>query len=166
MTKLVKITRDEMNGIISVASPYNTDFISKAKQNGGRWNAAKKTWDFAEEREARLSEILFNVYDFDMSGDIARYDVEIKINDYMTVHDRDLEINGKCVAHRNGRDGEVLFNGVYEAYLIAGEFEDRGGSVKYPRVTGNAECTVRVEGVAVCDIEKIKDRAGVTVISK
>lgn len=164
MTKQVKITKTE-NGI-SVASPYNSEFIAKAKQNGGRWNPAKKTWDFASDREARLNELLFKIYDFDMTGDIARYDVLININEYMTVHDFDLEINGKVVAHRNGRDGDVLFNGVYEACLEAGEFESRGGSVKYPKVTGTKDCVVRVEGVAVCDLEMIKDRAGVTVISK
>ena len=103
---MIKLKKE--NSIISVTSPYNADFIKRAKQIGGKWNSRQKTWDIPEEAEKELRQILFEAFENIKIGTVVAEDA----------------------ATRFSRDTQVKVASGFR--VTKGEFKNSGGSAKYP----------------------------------
>lgn len=132
----MEIVRTE--GKIKVQSEYNTDFIKKAKQIQGKWDAPY--WVFPEKVADRLDEILIDVYGEGFQK-VPKVEIEIDLDTFGKDGD-DLTYKGLTIATRRYRDASVILK--YDAYVTEGNFSSRGGSTKYPEVTWAKGTKVRV----------------------
>jgi hypothetical protein len=124
-----------VNDSVHVTSPFNRAFVDKAKQIGGKWNAANKTWDFPAERESLVREICREIYGSDGTDPL----VTLRVSDVDAVGKDDgyakhtgyesVYVAGRCVATVYGRDsGAKLGEGVV---VRSGGFNSGGSRVNF-----------------------------------
>lgn len=125
----MEIQIEKQGSIIRTRTPYNAEFVEHAKRLGGDWDPGAKTWTFDARDEARVRDLLQDIFGTDGS-DAEVVDVQIKASEY---HDDDrIEFLGREVARRRSRDSKpVLADGVI---VVEGKFKSRGGSRKNPRI--------------------------------
>ena len=123
----MQILRED--GKIKVQSEFNRDFISKAKQIQGKWDAPY--WVFPEKVADRLDKILMDVYGEGFQ-EVPKVEIEIDLDNFEKDND-DLTYKGLTIATRRYRDSSVILK--YDAYVIDGNFLSSGGSRQYPAVT-------------------------------
>lgn len=115
------------NGKMKVESPYNKEFVARAKQLGGKWSAPY--WVFSEDNEDFVRTALMAIYGEDGTpSETVKIDVRLEDKYY----GQEIIVAGRCIARRRGRDSAVsMENG---AILVSGGFEGRGGSVRRPSI--------------------------------
>lgn len=133
----MKIIKD--GNEIKVESPYNENFVARAKEIGGKWS--KPYWVFTERVEERLNEILIAVYGEGFEK-VDTVDIEIDLDAYMSYGAHEVTFKGLTIARRVYRDSSVIIS--ENAFVNAGAFEKSGGSRSNPRVTWNPGTTVVV----------------------
>jgi hypothetical protein len=52
-------------GTLSVTAPYNTKFISEAKELGGRWSPTERTWNFTPSAAGELGRAMKKIFNFE-----------------------------------------------------------------------------------------------------
>ena len=148
------------NGKIKVESAYNKEWVKRAKELGGRWNAP--CWVLPEENEELVREALMNIYGED-GRPVEMVTVDIAFGTDENFHD-DIVVAGKTIARRRYRDSNVMFeNG---AVLVSGGFDERGGSAKYPMIGTPHENTVIRISVPKNMLDKINRPYTVTASAK
>ena len=123
---MIKLKKE--NSIISVTSPYNADFIKRAKQIGGKWNSRQKTWDIPEEAEKELRQILAEIYGWLEGGSDKKIEIEFNAEDFEAFEN--IKIGTVVAATRFSRDTQVKVASGFR--VTKGEFKNSGGSAKYP----------------------------------
>lgn len=152
------------NGKIKVQSDYNRDFISRAKTIQGKWNAPY--WVFPEENKEEVKALLLDVYGEcgELSGEeTVTVTVEINCDEYTDIGEA-IMLGSFAAVKRWHRDREVSY--AANVMLISGGFPESGGSVKNPRVYPDKGTIIRVKNIPIGIYEKIKDMAGVSLVSK
>ncbi len=158
---------ERADGKIKVKSGYNKDFIKKAKELNGKWN--EPFWVFDEKVAAPLEKVLINIYGEGFT-EVGRTTIEIDLDIYGHQQgvDGELKFKTMTLARRRFRDKPVIISS--NAWVIKGEFKNRGGSMKYPEVSWEKGTVIRAEvpitfaedlpeGVKVIeDIDSIKDK--------
>lgn len=137
----VKVTASEDK--VTVESPYNPEFPSKARALGGKWSGSKRVWTFDVRDEERVRALCKAIYGYD--GNENGEDVDLVTVRYtVTVDDKNpLWIGGRKVASRIGRDSRVsLGEGVI---IIEGEFANSAGSRRYPELIDRYDAERGVE---------------------
>jgi hypothetical protein len=118
---------------VYATTPYHPEFPAAAKRLGGRWSAAQKSWSFDGRDEAKVRELVREIYGTDDSAEADLVTVRYTV----TAHDAgraELYVCGRQVARRAGRDWVVkLGDGVV---VVDGGFPSSGGSMKYPTIMG------------------------------
>lgn len=113
---------------ITVTSPYHPDFSPAARNLGGRWNPATKTWSFDTRDETAVRELCTDLFGTDGSTPAATVTVRLCLDRWMRLRTDSIYFAGRRVAHRASRDSRVqLGDGVI---LVQGGFPASGGSVK------------------------------------
>lgn len=152
------------NGKIKVQSNYNRDFISRAKTIQGKWSAPY--WVFPEENKEEVKALLLDVYGEcgELSGEkTATVTVEINCDEYTDIGEA-IMLGSFTAVKRWHRDREVSY--AANVMLVSGGFPESGGSVKNPRVYPDEGTVIRVKNIPIGIYEKIKNKAGVTLVSK
>lgn len=114
---------------IKVQSDFNRNFINKAKQIQGKWDAPY--WVFPEKVADRLDKILIDVYGEGFQ-EVPKVEIEINL-DIFKNDGCNLTYKGLTIATRRCRDSSVILKS--DAYVIDGNFLSSGGSRQYPAVT-------------------------------
>ena len=125
-TPLISITRT--GSTISVASPFHPAFVRRAKELGGKWDAAAKVWTFDARDEDDVRALCRQVYGTDGSDGAKMVDLRIQFKDGARAGQRAVYVCGREIARAWGRDsGAKLGEGVK---LVGGKITS-GGSMKH-----------------------------------
>lgn len=128
MSEQIKISNVD-DDKIAIFSPYNPQFVAKAKAAGARWNADKRAWMMPAANVDIAREILRTVYGRD---DMPRADeklVRVKVTalEDVRVTRGPIVLLGHVIASASGRDsGARIGDGVAFVYGAP----QSGGSVK------------------------------------
>ena len=121
---LISITRSGSD--ISVASPFHPAFVRRAKELGGKWDAAAKVWTFDARDEDDVRALCCEVYGTDGSP-VKLVDVRITYRHAASGDRSAIYSCGREIARAWGRDsGAKLGEGVK---LVEGRVRS-GGSAK------------------------------------
>jgi len=150
---------------IIVYSPYNPEFVKKARKLGGKWSTIrvkrepkfhgdqdydlKQGWIFDARNEEFIRAILVEAYGHDGSPTkVADITYTVEPSD---VDDKKLHLFGRLLLERRYRDYNVSpGEGVV---IIDDQFPSSGGSQKYPRIDG-AGSKLLIRDVPVSLIEE------------
>lgn len=151
------------NKEIKVESPYNKDFIARAKQIQGKWSSPY--WVFPEENRDEVKELLIECYgECGQLGEVDTVTIELNLDTYRDERpDSRLKLGSMVLLERKNRDRQPIF--AENVILVTGGFKRSGGSWKSPRVAPEEGTVLRVKGVPVTVYSKFKDSKGVTLVS-
>lgn len=123
--KTVNLIRE--NGQVRVQTTYNSEFVTKAKNLGGKWDNNSKSWIFNESVLDYVKEILTQIYG--VTGETPYATCTLVVKNYSAeVVTGAIELFGRTIARASGRDSGVsLGDGIV---WINGKKES-GGSTKY-----------------------------------
>ena len=129
------------DGKVSVSSPYNGDFVNRARELGGKWQNEK--WNFDARDEERVRQMCLDVYGTDGS---PMPSATIRVNlDKVGKMDAELVLGPVTVLRKFNRDSKpVLGPG---CVVVAGGLESYGGSSKYPRITYKAGTVIEIRDI-------------------
>ena len=142
------------NGKIKVVSLYNRGYISRTKQIQGKW--AAPCWEFPEENKEQVKDLLIECYgECGSLGDVNTVNIEIDLDKYNGEVNEAVKLGAMTLVSRPHRDREVVF--APNVMLVAGGFDETGGSAKYPRVCAHEGTVLRVKCVPTSVYNKFKD---------
>ncbi len=132
---MVKVTAE--NDLLKVKSPYNSKFISRAKNLGGKWESPY--WVFPTSNEEAIRKLLMEIYwedgnDVNMVTLIADFSKNGRIG-------KELLFGNIILATRRDRDARVSLSD--NVYVLKGEFSNKGGSFQHPKITWEEEITLQ-----------------------
>lgn len=138
-----------VGSVIRVESPYDPDFVSKARSLGGKFE--RPYWVFDPRSEQAVRKACIAVYGSDGSdNDQPRLTVRIPLDG---VNGNEWRPAGEALVRRRGRDERVQYaEGVV---LHAGGFPGSGGSVKNPRLEPKPGTVIEVRDLAPGTARKI-----------
>ena len=115
--------------------PYNSSLPARARQIGGKWDAAQTRWSFDARDESRVRDLARIIYGTDGSADEVADTVTVRVDCSGYASYQEIVVAGRTVASRRYRDEPVrLSDGVV---LIGGKFDRSGGSMRNPRIDRN-----------------------------
>lgn len=128
------------DNMISTTTPYDRDFIYKAKKLGGKWNPTNKTWDFDSRDRARVEKILTDLFGYKPTNDETTTSenaaesntVTLRINGKRWDGYNAIRIAGRDIAKKLGRDSLTWL--ADKVVIVEGDFELSGGSMRYPEL--------------------------------
>lgn len=118
---------------IKVVSPYNKDFVAKARRTGGRWNADQKAWIFDARDENRVRRLLIDIYGTD--GHDTGETVTVRIDAGKHPTEQEILVGGTAIVKRRDRDQDPWT--APNTVIVSGSFHPSGGSRKYPALGEN-----------------------------
>lgn len=134
----MKITVTEKSVIVT--SPYSDDFVTGARQIGGKW--ANPTWVFPVENEPLVRTLCLRVYGTD--GTPEPTETLLVTLSQVRTDDR-LLIGTTEVLRKWDRDrAPTVGDG---CTVIQGSLHSRGGSRNNPSITHSDDCVIRVKDV-------------------
>lgn len=126
----VKYTDD----VILVVSDYNRTFVRKAKSLHGKWNGAKRAWEFEPNMADAVRNLLKECYGDDGCEKQVKVRIDLDACPHAETDGINLYLCGKVlIATRYDRDHDCILPD--DVYCVKGEFYEAGGSFKHPRVT-------------------------------
>lgn len=129
----VTITTDGTK--VRLSAPYLHAFPARAKEIGGKWEAAAKEWVFDARDRDRVIALAAEFWGYAEDTDGRTVTVRVRADDLRTGYrqdDGEIRFAGRRVAWRPGRDADVrLAEGVV---IAAGRFDGYGGSTRYPDI--------------------------------
>lgn len=119
-------THLENDGIIEVVTPYNKEFVAKARNLRGKWSKSKNTWIFDDSIEEYVKQALIECYG--TTGENPVETCSLLVKEYTSYgYKTEVELFGKTIARAYGRDsGAKLGDNII---WISGNYGS-GGSVK------------------------------------
>ena len=129
------------NGTAKVFTPYNTTFVTRIKNIGGRrWNAAEKCWTVPESEIETVRALMMEVYgETDLPDETEKITVRVTFNERAVADQDSVVLFGKTIARATGRDSGAKIGD--DAVLESGEIYS-GGSQRH-------WCTVVKEGTVI-----------------
>ena len=136
------ITIETTNARMTVESPYDFDFVRKARQLGGRWE--KPVWIFDPANAELVSAALKSVYHHD--GSPQPTTTLILSLDELPGWPGDRLVAGSVeIARKHDRDSTPRLGP--GCVVVAGELRKRGGSRNNPAITFEPGTQIRIPGV-------------------
>jgi hypothetical protein len=165
-TTTVAIRTEET--VVYVKSPFNRDFVTQAKNLGGRWAPGSKEWKFDLRDIARVQELCRHVYGTDGTASCLSDMVTLRVtvgsqDSYFQGEEQSMSLGGRVLAERRDRDWRVcLGEGVT---IESGAFPGSGGSRKNPRIAAGDVVVLLVRDVPRNRADKwAADMAGIEVV--
>lgn len=144
---------------LKVTSPYNKQFVDRARQIGGTWDKARKAWFFPADAEAAVRDALTAAYGTDGEAGTVRVRLTVRAMTRGQMRN-EIEIGGVVVARRWDRDEQVkVANG---ARVVSGSFRAKGKSRAYPGTDIDGEAVVIEVGGIPADAAQ--DAEGVEIL--
>lgn len=109
---------------VSVTSPFNTEFVAKARKLGGKWNSS--AWVFDARDEERVRELCREYYG---SDGISEQTCTLRISyvDGAGAYQGPLTVHGRVIARATGRDSGAKLG---ESVIVLSGGFGSGGSAK------------------------------------
>lgn len=144
----MSITVTTANGKTSVQSPYDSEFVAKAKTIGGKWDGTNKAWTFDARDEDRVRTLCREIYGTDGNpvemGDLVT--VRVRLADHEgDKWDNAAKFAGQRIAHRPSRDEPVRF--AANVVLVEGTLPSSGGSMRYPQINAGDDVVVEIRDI-------------------
>jgi len=115
------------NGKISVQTTYNAEFVTKAKNLGGKWDSLSKSWIFSESVLDYVKEILIQIYG--VTGETTYQTCTLVVKNYSAeVVTGAVVLFGRTIAKASGRDTGARLGD--DIIWLSGNYTS-GGSAKY-----------------------------------
>jgi len=115
------------NGQVKVQTPYNAEFVTKAKNLGGKWDSLSKSWIFSESVLDYVKEILIQIYG--VTGETTYQTCTLVVKNYSAeVVTGAVELFGRTIAKASGRDTGARLGD--DIIWLSGNYTS-GGSTKY-----------------------------------
>lgn len=143
----MSITITSMGNRLHVATPYHPSFAGRAKEIGGRWNAADKTWSFDTRDDARVRDLCRSIFGTDGSPTTL---VTLRVDMSAYKSDDECWIAGRLIAKRGARDYAVKLGD--DCVLVAGRFPRSSGSRSSPDL-GENDAVIEVRDVPLAAAE-------------
>lgn len=134
----MKITVTEK--AVIVTSPYSDDFVTGARQIGGKW--ANPTWVFPVENEPLVRALCLRVYGTDGTPEPVE---TLRVTLARVRMDDRLLIGPIEVLKKWNRDSAPVVGA--GCAVVAGSLRSRGGSRNNPDITHSDDCVIRVKNV-------------------
>lgn len=142
---MTAIRIDTRGTALDVASPYNSDFVRRARRLAGRWVAARNVWTFDARNEWAVRDLLVDCYGTD--GTILPDVVSVRLT-----YERccattcgPFDYAGRVVAAASDRDGGArLGQGVV---LLEGGFASGGSRAYWTTETGKGGAVVLLHDI-------------------
>ena len=134
----MKITVTEKSVIVT--SPYSDDFVTGARQIGGRW--ANPTWVFPVENEPLVRTLCLRVYGTDGTPEPTE---TLLVTLSQLRMDNRLLIGPIEVLQKWERDSAPVVGA--GCAVVQGSLRQRGGSRNNPSITHSDDCVIRVKDV-------------------
>ncbi len=122
---VVEISADRL----VVACPYNEDFVTRAKNLGGKWNAGKKVWEFDPRFDSQVRDLLWDIYSLDgrPTPDADFCTLKLTIKKIARIAQRKIVLAGREILTLSVL-GASAGEGV--AFYAAGDVETKRNTVK------------------------------------
>ena len=142
------------NGQVKVQTPYNAEFVTKAKNLGGKWDTLSKSWIFNESVLDYVKEILLQIYG--VTGETTYQTCTLIVKNYSAeIMNNAVELFGRTIARASGRDTGVSLG---ESIVWINGKKESGGSTKYWKtIVENATFEIQdfpVERTKFQDVQK------------
>ena len=100
------------NGMLVVSTPYNSEFVNRAKNLGGRWDAKNSTWVFDESVEDYVKQTLLDI--FGVTGEASYETCSLIVRNFTkNAKKSGVELFSRTIAIAFGRDtGAKLGDGI------------------------------------------------------
>ena len=100
------------NGMLVVSTPYNSEFVNRAKNLGGRWDAKNSTWVFDESVEDYVKQTLLDI--FGVTGEASYETCSLIVRNFTkNAKKSGVELFSRIIARAFGRDtGAKLGDGI------------------------------------------------------
>jgi excisionase family DNA binding protein len=145
----MSVTVTTENGKTSVTSPYDTEFVAKAKTIGGKWDGPSKAWKFDSRDEQRVRDLCREIYGTDgnpvETGDLVTVRVRLAEHEVTARDGAFAKFAGRRIAERPGRDSTVRL--AANVVLIDGKLPSTGGSMRYPVIDAGDDVVVEVRDI-------------------
>lgn len=167
MTTPTTVTVTVTENKVVVQSPYDKAFVDRAHDLNGDFKRANRTWMFDRRDEQRVREALVDIYGTDGTNDTETTVVTVRMpvtEPRARDEQHEFRVAGRQLVWRPGRDDEVRYGA--GVVLIAGGFESRGGSVRYPTLSPVGTPVIEVRDVPINAAQRMVDAvAGAQIIS-
>lgn len=130
---------------VLVSSPYNKEFVSRARELGGKWQ--NNQWNFDARDEDRVRQLCLDVYGTDGSP-MPTTTMRISLDEAMKLRinsDSELIVGPITVLRKFDRDSKPALGP--GCIVIEGGLESYGGSRNHPRITYKAGTVLEVREV-------------------
>lgn len=153
----MSIEIEKTEDAIAVTSPYDGEFIARAKEIGGRWNG--DAWVFDVRDEERVRDLCMSVYGEDGRATGSEDLVSIRFDagragNYV-IEGAEMRLAGRRIAHRPKRDWNVKTT--KNVVVVEGSFENSGGSRKNPRIGDVEGVILEIRDLSPSAVEKIRN---------
>lgn len=154
----------KQNGKVEVVSPYNSEFVKRARNLRGSWNAQKSAWVFDESVEEHVKNAMKEC--FGVTGEEPVEFCTLHVKDFTAYVYRDqVDLFGRTIARAFGRDSGAKLGD--DIIWLKGKYTS-GGSVKnWSTDVENAEFEIQnfpVERTKFEDVQKAVEEGWCEII--
>jgi hypothetical protein len=138
---LISVSVNE--GLLTVTSPYNKEFVSFARMRGGRWSDSQRVWMFDPRDEFAVRSALIDIFGTDDYESCPKVNVRVKLEHFE--FSDEFILFGRQLLRRRYSDRRVdIDNGVV---VIAGGFPASSSSRRHPAIEPEPGTVVEVRDV-------------------
>lgn len=149
----ITITND--GSTVTLNSPYDPTMPPKAREIGGRWNAAAKAWTFDARDEQRVRDLARSIWGTDGTSDADAPTVTVRVPVHTRYITPEFRAAGQRLAWRPARDDQVRL--AANVVLISGGFAGYGGSIRRPELSELDDTVLEVRDVPALQAQRIVD---------
>ncbi len=101
--KTVKLVNE--NGKVKVQSPFNSEFVKRAKDLGGKWDNNSKSWIFNENVIECVKNLLLEIYG--VNGETHYETCSLVVKNLNKGGDNSIELFGRTILRGFGRNSKI-----------------------------------------------------------
>jgi len=150
----IKITQSESH--ISVVSPYSAEYVSRARDLGGKWDAGSKAWRFPLALKDDVLKILDDCYGYVADRSQERVTLKITVHCGLSEGKGPVKIGPYELANARGRDSGARPGP--NVALLSGSINS-GGSVKNWQSHVFAGAVFKITDVPLSVAERLREIA-------
>lgn len=129
---------------VFVSSPYNREFVKRARELGGKWE--NDVWQFDARDEARVRELCLRIYGTDGTPTpLATIQINLDAAMRHNRSDDELIVGPVTVLKKFNRDSAPKLG--TGCVVIGGGLKSYGGSRNNPKITYESDTIIEVRGV-------------------
>ena len=154
---MIKVIKE--NSLLKVNAPYNTEFVARAHQMGGKW--AAPYWQFDARDEQVVKTALMEIYKTDGSPQEI-VSVRLTLEEYRQAEQAGLSICGIPIARAFGRDsGAKIEKGIT---VEAGGFQSAGSTRNWTTQVKEGGATVVIRDLPLSVAQAIVEQENAEII--